>query len=199
MKCYQCDRPAMYLVTEEKIPLCLHCYSKFSQIEQAEIEQLEREMNYLHDQIYFISGLPSIGPRFPPKPQPIQITGAKLNNINISNSVVGTINTGYLNSVDQTITALNGLGESSIAEAIKELTEATIKSNDLGTNQKNELIEILGVLASEAATPSEERKRVITKNLLERGIQLTKLANDITEITQKWWPVLLVAFQSIQG
>lgn len=199
MKCYQCDRPAMYLVTEYEVPLCLHCYSKFSQVEQAKIELLEREMNYLNDQASFISGLPSIGPRFSPRPQPIQITGAKLNNINISNSVVGTINTGYLNSVDQAITALNSLGESSIAEAIKELTEATLKSNDLGKNQKNELIEILDVLASEAATPNEERKKIIVKSLLERGMQLTKLANDITDIGQKWWPILLTAFQNIAG
>jgi len=199
MKCYQCPKPAMYLVTEKEIPLCLSCYSQYSQNNQAEMAANERMINYLSDQMSFSVGLPPMGPRFPEPPQPIHISGVKLNNINVSNSVVGTINTGTIGAVDQTISALIQLGEPSLAEGIKSLTEAVIGSSDLSENQKNELIEILGAVASEAATPKEERKNLVVKTLLERGEQILSVANDITDVAQKWWPVLLGVFQSTQG
>ncbi|MBI2470332.1 MAG: hypothetical protein HYV59_03705 [Planctomycetes bacterium] len=199
MKCYQCPKPAMYLVTEKKIPLCLSCYSQFTQNMQAELEGHERMLNYLSDQIAFKVGVPPMGPRFPPRPKPAQISGVKLNNINVSNSVVGTINTGVIGSVDQTISALIQLGEPSLAEAIKTLTEAVVGSGDLDQNQKNELIEILGAVATEAATPKEERKNLVAKTLLDRAAQITALANDITDVCQKWWPVFAAAFQMVKG
>jgi hypothetical protein len=96
----------MYKVGEQGIPLCLGCYFKYSQIQQREMENHERMLNYLSDQIGFVVGMPAIGPRFPPRPQPVVVQGAKLNNINVSNSVVGTINTGSIGMVDQSITAL---------------------------------------------------------------------------------------------
>lgn len=41
MKCYQCDKPAIYQIGKENIPLCLDCYFKFSQIQQQQIENNE--------------------------------------------------------------------------------------------------------------------------------------------------------------
>lgn len=189
----------MYLVSDKQIPLCLSCYSTYSQIQQAELEEHERTINYLSDQMSFSLGVPSMGPRFPPRPKPVQISGVKLNNINVSNSVVGTINTGTIGTVDQTISALIQLGEPKVAEAVKNLTEAVISSRDLGQAQKNELVEILGAVAAEAATPKESRRNSVAKALLERGTQITSLANDITDICQKWWPILLAAFQAVSS
>ncbi len=189
----------MYLVTDKDIPLCLHCYTIIAQNAQAEIESSERMLNYLSDQISYSVGMPSLSPRFPPRPQPVQISGVNMNNINISNSIVGTLNTGTIGSVDQTISALIQLGEPSVAEAIKSLTEAVANSGDLGTNQKNELIEILGTIATEAATPHNERKNIVANTLLKRGAQITALANDLTDVCQKWWPVLIAAFQMAKG
>ncbi|OFA15428.1 hypothetical protein A4U49_12945 [Acidithiobacillus ferrivorans] len=96
MKCYQCDRPAMYQIGEQNIPLCLDCYFKFSQIQQQQLESSERMMNYLSDEMAASVGLPPMGPRFPPRPQPVVVAGAKLHNIHVNNSVVGTINTGSI-------------------------------------------------------------------------------------------------------
>ena len=183
----------MYLVSERKIPLCLSCYSVFSQLERAQFEY-ERIINYVGDQMAFTVGIPPTKPRFPARPQPVQISGVKLNNINVSNSIVGTLNTGTIGTVDQTISALIHIGEPNVAEAVKNLTEAVVVSRELGQNQKNELIEILGAVAAEAATPKENRRNSAAKTLLERGAQITALANDITEVCQKWWPVLIAVF-----
>ncbi len=84
----------------------------------------------------FTVGLPPMGPRFPPRPQPVVVAGAKFHNIHVNNSVVGTINTGSIGTVDQSITALTQSGEPALAQAIKGLSEAILQSGDLTQNPK---------------------------------------------------------------
>ena len=76
-------------------------------------------------------GLPPTGPRFPTRPRPVVVAGTKLHNINVNNSVVGTINTGSIGTVDQSISALVQSGEPEIAKAIKALSEAILQSHDI--------------------------------------------------------------------
>lgn len=199
MACYQCQKPAMYKVGEQQISLCLDCYFKFSQIKQQEIENHEREINYLSDQMAFSVGLPPMGPRYPARPQPVVVAGAKLQNIHVNNSVVGTINTGSIGTVDQSISALVQGGEPALAEAIKALSEAILQSGDLTRNQKNELIESLSVISREVATPQGSRQNTVALSLLEKAMNVTALANDITDVCQKWWPVLLAVFAGAAG
>jgi hypothetical protein len=193
MTCCQCSKLAIYQVGDQKIPLCLDCYFKFSQIQQREFENNERMMNFAIDQIDDIVGF-GRSPRLPPRPQPVYISGVKMNNISVKNSVVGTINTGSIGTVDQSISALIQLGESESAEAFKSLAEAILQSGDLTRNQQNELIEILSVLSKEAATPPQSRENSVAHTLLEKAIKISSVANDITDICQKWWPVLAAVF-----
>lgn len=194
-KCYQCNNPPMWLVTDKQIPLCLSCYSIYSQIHQKELENNERMINYASDQMACIAGIPPIGPRFPPRPQPVTISGVELNNINVSNSVVGTINTGTIGTVDQTISALIQLGEPTLAEAVKKLSESIISSNDLSKSQQNELMEVISAVSAEAASPPEKRKNTVAKMLLEQGSKTIILANDIADVFQRYWPVLVDFFK----
>lgn len=199
MKCYQCQTPAMYTVGEQGIPLCLDCYFKFSQIEQRELENNERMVNYLSDEMASQVGLPPIGPRFPPRPRPVHVGGIKLNNISVNNSVVGTINTGSIGSVDQSISALIQVGKPQVAEAIKVLSESILRSGDLTQNQKKELVDIISVVAKEAATPADVRRDGVALTLLEKAGKITDLANDMTDVCQKWWPVILAVFSAAAG
>jgi len=199
MKCYQCECSAMYQVGQQNTPLCLDCYFKFSQIQQREVENSERMVNYLSDQIASTVGMPPMGPRFPPRPQPVVVAGTKLNNILVSNSVVGTINTGSIGTVDQSISALVQVGTPELAEALKSLSEAVLQSNDLTRNQRNEVIEALSVIAKEAVTPPEMRQNTVAQSMLENAIKITSLANDIGDVCQKWWPVLVAAFGAATG
>ncbi len=199
MKCFQCNTPAMYQAGDQNVPLCLDCYFKFSQIQQQQLENHERMLNYLNDEMSATVGLPPMGPRFPARPKPVVIAGAKLNNISVNNSVVGTINTGSIGTVDQSITALIQTGEPALAEAIKALSEAILQSGDLTRNQKNELVESLSVIAKEAASPPEARRNTVALSLLEKAIKVTEVANDITDVCQKWWPVLQSAFTAATG
>ena len=194
MKCYQCPKPAMYKVSDQNIPLCLDCYFKFSQINQRELENHERMINFAIDEMDAIVGFGPSSPRFPPRPQPVLISGVEMNNISVNNSVVGTINTGSIGTVDQSISALIQLGDPQSAEAFKSLTEAILQSGDLTRNQRNELIEILSVLSKEAATPPQTRENSVAHTLLDKAIKISSVANDITDICQKWWPALAALF-----
>ena len=117
-----------------------------------------------------------------------------MNNINVSNSIIGTLNTGSIGVVDQSISALVQTGDAELARAVKALSEAILKSTDLSRNQKNELMESLSVISAEAAAPKERRRSAVARTLLESAVKVTGLANDITDICQKWWPVLAAAF-----
>jgi hypothetical protein len=195
MKCCQCSNPAMFLATDKEVPLCLHCYFKLSQILQVQREESERWINFLQDEMSYSVGLSPVGPRFPPRPKTVHIGGVKLNNINVSNSVVGTINTGSIGVIDQSISALIQGGEPALADALKGLSQAIVSSGDLSPNQKNDLIEIMSVIATEAATPKESRRSSVVKTLLDRGEQIMAMASDLTDVFQKLWPVLIGAFQ----
>lgn len=184
----------MYQVSDQNIPLCLDCYFKFSQINQQEIENNERMINFAKDEMDAIVGFGPLGPRFPARPQPVYISGVKMSNISVNNSVVGGINTGSIGTVDQSISALIQLGKPECADAFKKLTEAILQSNDLTRNQCNELIEILSVLSKEAATPPKTRENSVAHTLLDKAIKVSSMANDITEICQKWWPVVAAVF-----
>lgn len=189
----------MYQVGEQNVPLCLNCYSKVAHIEQQQLENHERMLNYLHDEIGFGFGMPSMGPRFPPRPKPVHIGDMRLNNISVNNSVVGTINTGSIGSLDQSISALVQLDEPQLAQAFKELSEAVLQSDDLTRNQRNEVIEALNSISREAATPPQARQNTVALSLLERAEKITAMANDISELCVRCWPVIAAVFASASG
>ena len=189
----------MYQVGPQDIPLCLDCYFKFSQITQQQIENHERMANHAADEIAAAVGLAPMGPRFPTRPRPVVLQGIKLNNIHVSNSVVGTINTGSIGTVDRSITALQQSGDPAVAEALKGISEAVLRSGDLTLNQRNDLIESLSVIAREAASPKENRQNTVALALIERASKITSLANDVADVCGKYWPVLLAVFGLATG
>lgn len=195
MKCYQCPSPAMYQVGDQGVPLCLNCYLKVAHIDQQQLENHERMLNYLRDEMAYVVGMPVLGgPRFPARPNPVHVGDVRLNNISVSNSVVGTINTGSIGSLDQSISALVQLNEPTLAQAFKGLSEAILQSGDLTRNQRNELIEALNVISREAATPPETRQNTVAVSLLERAEKITSMANDISEVCQRYWPAIAAVF-----
>lgn len=197
IKCHQCNNRAMYLTPDQEIPVCLDCYYKYAQVRQMVIENTERMLNYtaqaMTDEAASL-GINSPVPQFPPRPKPVVIAGARLLNIHATNSVVGSINTGSIGTLDQSISALKQTDNPDLAEAVTCLSEGVLKSNDLLEHQKNELVESLSVISREAATPRETRRNTVALTLLEKAMKITSVAGDIADICQKWWPVLQSLF-----
>jgi hypothetical protein len=184
----------MFLVENQKVPLCLDCYTKYAAVMQLQTENYERELNYLSDQIAHSVGMPPLGPRYPERRLPQIIGNLTLNNIKVSGGVVGSINTGSIGRLDVTITAIKGTGQSDLAEALTRLSEAVIASVDLAQLQRDEMVELLGALASEIATPPEQRRNSIGRTLLARLRELISGAADLTTIWQQWGPSIIGVF-----
>jgi hypothetical protein len=106
-------------------------------------EMNERIINYPTDQMESIVGLPGISPRFPERRAIIHTGGVTLNNIRVSHSEVGVLNTGNIQSVDATVTVLKTEGNAALAAAVTRLSEAVIKSAEITNNQKDQILELL--------------------------------------------------------
>lgn len=185
MKCYNCDKNALYLVgpNDQKIPLCLDCYVKFQNVHAQQTAEHEREINYLTAQMESTVGLPGILPRYPERGQPISMKGVTLNNIHISKSHVGVINTGTIESVDATITVLKQSGSQEIADHLTRLTKKVVASNDVTNKAKNEVLEMLSVIGSEAVAPKERRRGAVVKAMIK---ELSLLLGRVVALNKLW-------------
>jgi hypothetical protein len=182
------------------LPVCLDCHTKLATLIDREIETTQSEMNYFSDQISAAAGLPISAPRYAPRPRHTSIVGTNVNNkIEVTNSVVGTINTGRIGQVNQSIDAIQKAGSGDVASALSELTNAILQSQLLATAQKNEAVELLGEIAKQAALPQPERQNSIALVLLDRVSTIAGLAADVTELASKWLPVLIASFTVATG
>jgi hypothetical protein len=193
--CHQCPgKRAIFLAQFEGagmtgLPLCLDCYFKYSQIMHDQLENLERQSNHAVQQMEFISGVHGVAPKYPPRPKPTYIQGAKLNNITVNGGIVGTINTGTVGTVDQSITFFNAQGDGKTGNALKVLSEAILASADLTRNQRDELMQLLSEIAKQASVPKDARD-VSATTWVERAMTMTAAAADIADKCAQYWPVL---------
>jgi len=198
MKCYNCDKNALYLLGPEghEVPLCLDCYARLMNVEERRQEALERQMNYLTAQMEAAVGMPGILPRYPERRSIIQTSGMTLNNINVINSEIGVLNTGNLRIVDSAITVLKQNPDTfEISAAISKLANAITQSNELLPEKKNEAMEILGTIASEATVPKQKRRNIVVKTLLGALPTVIQTAASVVQIWQQVEPVIRNFFQ----
>lgn len=168
MQCANCPKNAMYWVGPEKggAPLCLDCYIRLKDVSLRELEIHEREINFLTSHMESLVGLPGFLPRYPER-RPIVHTGAvNLNNIQISNSQIGVLNTGTIESVNATVNVLRSEGSVELANAVVALIQSLIASTELADAAKNQVIELLGSVAEEAVVPKERRKSSVARALI---------------------------------
>jgi len=174
----------MFFVGEEdaQTPLCLDHYFKLMQALAIQSDILERQINFAADQIDLAVGIPGLAPKFPVR-RPVHIGDVTLTNIKIDKSNIGVINTGTIGAVDAAITILKESGEQSVASAIQKLTEATISSKEASEEIRQQVVEILSVLATEAATPKERRRSTVVKRLL---VDLATIVSGVAALAQLW-------------
>lgn len=182
----------MYTAGKDNIPLCLDCYFKVFQIQQSQTENYERQINFFSDEVDFSLGFPPSGPRFPER-RTIHVKGATLNNIKVDNSIVGSINTGTIGSLDIAITSIKK-NDINFAEALTQISQATLKSALLSKESKEEILEIMSILASEKESPKERQRTNLSKTLYSRLQELVGLASDLGSIWAQWGPIIAAPF-----
>lgn len=167
-----------------RISLCLDCYIRFQNAIDQQLEDHERNINFLTAQMESVVGFPGILPRYPERQRRVIHTGAlTLNNIHVSNSNVGIINTGTLQNVDASVTVLKSEGNAELANSIAALAQAVIELRDVADGTKNQILEILGAVSQEAVVPKEKRKPAVVRALIS---ELSNLLGGIAALAALW-------------
>jgi hypothetical protein len=178
IQCCQCDRIAIRRV-QGGYPLCVYCFARYQQAvaesQQANNEQLANLMayqNYLVESKGAMAGLPRNW--FPTIriPQPIRATiqgGQTVNNIlSIDRSVIGMLNTGQIRDVENiniNVSSLIDSGQTEVAQALKQLTEAVAGEKEISEEQRTELLDHLSELSNQAGLVPQARKLGIIKSV----------------------------------
>jgi len=164
-KCHQCDKPAIVYLEDNKIALCLDCNLKLQQIFDIEQRRNAARINFLADEFESSLGCSGIIPRYH-IPTPIYQKGdTTFNNINISNSAVGAINTGNVKSIDVSLTHLKQQGVDELVDLIKRFTEEILRDNKIEEKQRNELLEHVAFISEQISISKDQRKSIILKSV----------------------------------
>jgi hypothetical protein len=152
-------------------------------------------MNFLMQQVGEISGFPQAVP-YPDTPI-VQDFGAKMfHNVHVSNSTIGVVNTGNIESVDVAITALRNHGSANVAEAFRNLSQALLDSTDVPRATRDEALQLLDAIASESVLPAERRRAAVARPLLTRLKEIVGPIASLTDFASKYIPMIVAYFAS---
>ena len=190
MKCSQCDKPAIGEFGPQNLALCIDCNLKLAQAQAIRQDNLERIMNYATDNMDAITGITEGSKKFPPRPKPVHIQGATFNNIRVQNSAIGMLNTGTIECIDSAITAISGSSDEAAARAIRELSEAIISDSCLSKEQKDQLLQMMSLISTEATAPHGARRGFAVRPVLQEMANLIAGSASLMELWDRVRPVL---------
>jgi len=183
-KCNQCDKPAVMG------GLCVDHYFKLQQAIYLQFSMVAAQFNVTQE--YISAGT---GGLMPPKriiipPPPSLGDNYIFNNINVTESNIGAINTGTAANIDASITIMQNQGNNDLAAAITELTQAIIDSKEIEQSTKNEIAEQLQFLVAQATAEPKIRSLGLVKGILT-GIRNTiSVAAGLLAIWDKVEPLI---------
>lgn len=189
MKCCQCENIAMFMVgPNNEFPLCLHCLTKLKQAETEKLKTLQRMVEHSEQLMDYMAG-------FGPPPKPVAISepsNMTFNNINVSNSNIGMINTGkvYAETIDLAISSLKNHNQLEVAKALKEMTEAVLRNQEMDNINREKLMELLSYIAEESIKPATYRKKHLIMDNIEKVTQCVSLIESIKKVWDYAYPII---------
>jgi hypothetical protein len=147
MNCNQCGKPA--IVKYDFGLLCIDCNLKFQQANDIVVGRMERQINFLKDEMEMVAGVRLEGGRYPEKKPPIVHTS----NMNIrpmvlNNSVVGNINQGTVQNLNASLENITMLNQG-YAKDIRDFIEKVAKDQALTQEQKEDIAEKIEFLTQQ--------------------------------------------------
>ncbi len=189
--CSQCQNVAMWNV--EGHALCLHCYEKLMKIQHQQIAEHNRMINFLKDEMDEIVGIPTSS-RIQ-MPQPVVHKGNVTHNfINIDRSVVGSVNTGKINNLNQSMNNINNQVNPEIAKLLSLFTESMLKSQEINKDIKDELLEEVSFLSEQLLAEKSLQKKGMLKRTIESIESKVSTAGTLLTIWQAINPILKTLF-----
>lgn len=178
MKCQQCDRPVMFRFGDKGQPaLCLDCSHKFLEIMNMEFLQNAAMFNLAVQQMDAIMPLGGSSPSLPISELAMAMKKpATLNNIVVTNSTVGVINTGDLAKIDAAITITKGSDVEAVGDTLKRLVQTVIEAKELSDSDKAQIVEVLQELSKQLIG---EKKPSVMMALISAVEERAKGANAV--------------------
>lgn len=122
---------------------------------------------------------------------------AQIVHININN--VGIFNQGEManiNTLEVNLTTLANSGNTQIADAIKNITEAVGDSPDLTPEKREEALGLLGDLGKQAVAPQEHRSSPASLRAMAIGLAtICSAAGGVAEVWTTWGPAIFDFFR----
>jgi hypothetical protein len=176
-KCQQCGNNAI-VQTGEGLVLCLDCFTKLQHATYLQNIQLMSQMNFLMDQASAITGLDIPMPKYDiPKPKFESTT------FNITDSVVGTINTGYTKEIINNMTNIKNQGNEELYKKMSDFLEVITKEKDMTKEIKEEIFEKWAFLSSQMQIQPEYRKKGMIKESIEK---IRVIVDDYIRLKEIW-------------
>ena len=187
-KCSQCGNKPMYVYKGH--PLCLACYTKVAQNLQNEYRANAAMINFLMGSMDSMAGLP-VSPRFeiPPESQ----TNISQNYIMVDRSVIGTINTGTINTLNNSMNKISNLVNPELANSLAQFTEAILKNQELSDELKQELIDNISFLSDQILTPQGRQN----KTLITRTVNFIRDNISTLQTLMAMWPPIYDSLKHI--
>jgi hypothetical protein len=117
--------------------------------------------------------------------QRVHLTVHNAANINLG-SQVGTINAA--------VNIISKQGQSEVASAIKELSDAVVRSSAMQDRQKQEALQVIADIAKQAEAKPEARSNGILKALIAGFPAIIGLAADVTALWDQYAPMIRAYF-----
>ena len=160
MNCQQCDRRATTGIQSTEtggvLWLCLDCNLKWEQAETLHFARLASVANRSAASLERSLGIPVA--RFEVPRVPIPSAPVTMNNIRIGGDLLGVLNTGSIECVDNSVTAIRNAGGGELAARLTAFVEAVARSRELSDERKREVVELVSLASSEATAPKGERR-----------------------------------------
>ena len=174
--------------------LCFDCNLRHQNATAQQLQLLMQLQQSTRDDMDEMLGLT----RRRPAPVVVQRGPMTYNNISVNNSVVGAINTGNVQTIDVAIEKVKQQGTPravELAKALKEFTEATLQTTDLGPTAKNDVVEQVAFLTDQLRTKSADRKTGMITRTLTNISTAVSTSNALVTL----WPHLHHLFNSVFG
>ncbi len=160
MNCQQCGRPATTGIQDTEtggvLWLCIDCNLKWEQAEMLQFARRASAANRAAASLERSLGIPVA--RFEVPRVPVPSGPITMNNIHIGGDLLGVLNTGSIETVDNAVTSFRNAGQDELAARLAEFVESVASSSELADEQKREVVELVSLASSEATVPKERRR-----------------------------------------
>jgi hypothetical protein len=125
-------------------------------------------------------------------------TSSKSTQVVISGGIIGVLNTGemsHIENINTNISVIDHAKNSEVAQALKEITEAIIHSQELPQQERSELLEQIQEVSKQATLPVEARSsKGVLKAVLAGIAGTVSTVGGIAEIWSTWGGTILKFF-----